>query len=249
MRADPAVGALGEVLLRSLRRQARLAVYALPPAAMVNGTAPTFDAAITLLAPTGAAIKVNGEAAGEVLELDVFRLERNGGSSYAIEVALPGHQVAKQTVRLESGQAVFVALQPKRSEAEKVARSETAKEGPKFASLMVNMKVKSGADVYLDGRWIGENPLTYNRCPAGPHKVVIRHPLYYRLWRQITCVPGGTVKVAAEMLPRYGKVSVTSSVKGAGVLLDGDPVGRTPLVIDEVPSGCLLYTSPSPRDS
>ena len=180
---------------------------------MVNGTAPAFDAAITVLAPTGASIKVNGEAAGEVLELDVFRLERNGGNSCAIEVALPGHQNAKETVQLERGQAAFVVLQPKRSEAEKVTRPEAEKEGPQFASLMVNMKVKSGADVYLDGRWIGENPLTYNRCPAGPHKVVIRHPLYYRLWRQITCVPGGTVKVAAEMLPRYGKVSVTSTVK------------------------------------
>ena len=238
VRADPQIGAVGEVLLRSLRRQVRLAVYALPPAPMVNGTAPAFDAAITLMAPTGAAVTIDGEAAGEVLELDVLRLERNGGASYQVEVTLPGHQPAQQRVELASGQAAMLSLQPKRSEAIKSEAAEVgAERTPRFGSLSVNMKVKSGADVYLDGRWIGENPLTFTRCPAGPHKVVIRHPLYYRLWRQINCVPGGTVKIAAEMLPRYGKVMVTSAVKGAGILLDGDPVGRTPMLIDEVTSG------------
>ena len=237
VRADPEIGAVSEVLLRRLRREARLAIYALPPAPMVNGTPPPFDASITILAPTGASIMVNKEAAGEVLELDLFRLERNGGRRFDLEVSLPGHQPAKASVELAPGQAAFVELRPKRSEEIKAASKEATQKGPRFASLSVKMKVKSGADVYLDGRWIGENPLTYNRCPAGPHKVVIRHPLYYRLWRQITCVPGGIIKLEAEMLPRYGKVSVTSSVKGAGVLLDGDPVGRTPLVIDEVPSG------------
>ena len=237
VRADPVIGAVGEVLLRRLRRESRMAIYALPPAPMVNGTPPSFNASITVMAPTGASIKVNNEAAGEVIELDLFRLERNGGKRFDVEVSLPGHQPAKASVDLAPGQAAFVELTPKRSEETKKVTAEAVQKGPRFASVTVKMKVKSGADVYLDGRWIGENPLTYNRCPAGPHKVVIRHPLYYRLWRQITCVPGGSIKLEAEMLPRYGKVSVTSSVKGAGVLLDGDPVGRTPLLIDEVPSG------------
>ena len=117
--ADPAVGALDEVLLRSLRRQVRLAIFALPPAPMVNGTLPAFDAAIALLAPTGATVKVDGEAAGEVLQLDLLRLERNGGKTYAIQVDLPGHLPAKGEVKLRPGQAAVIELLPQRSEDKK----------------------------------------------------------------------------------------------------------------------------------
>ncbi|MDE0881029.1 MAG: PEGA domain-containing protein [Myxococcota bacterium] len=237
VRADPAIGTLEEVLLRQLRHHVRRALYAIPPAPMVDGTPPAYDAAFIIMAPSGSQVRVDGDAAGEVLELGMLRLERAGGRQYTVEVSLPGHQSAKRKITLESRQALFVDLAPKREETQKKQGSTTQAETQRFGRLSVKMKVKSGADVYLDGRWIGENPLTYGRCSPGEHKVTIRHPLYYRLWRQISCAPGKTVAVAAEMLPRYGKVRVSSSTKGAGVLLDGDPVGRTPLLIDEVPSG------------
>jgi hypothetical protein len=237
VRADPAIGTLDEVLLRKLRHHVRRALYAIPPAPMVDGTPPVSDAALIVMAPSGSRVRIDGEAAGEVLELGMLRLERAGGRQYLVEASLPGHQSAERKIALAPRQALFIDLAPTRAETVKKQDKPSQVVTQRFGRLKVKMKVKPGADVYLDGRWIGENPLTYGRCPPGPHKVTIRHPLYYRLWRQITCAPGKAVSVAAEMLPRYGKVKVNSAAKGAGVLLDGDPVGRTPLLIDEVPSG------------
>ena len=237
VKPDPSIGDVGEVLLKRLWREVRVAVYGMPPAPLVDGTPPAFDGAIVVHAPTGAQVSLNGEVSGEVQEMGLLRLERAGGKDYVVGVALAGYEPFQHTVALGVGQVGVVVADLKRAEAvEKVADKAKPKVS-EWGTLRVDMKVKPGADVYLDGRWIGENPLTFTECPKGPHKVVIRHPLFYRLWRAIECSPNTPAVVSAEMLPKYGKVYVSSPVRGAGVILDGDPVGRTPLWIDEVPSG------------
>ncbi len=235
-----------QVARSQIARLVRLGVWSLPPPRLPDGSAPVADSALIVEAPHGAFISVDGVVRGEIEEHNMTRIEMPGGKSYQLKAEIEGLKADEVKVDLGPASTVRLKLEPSLSgSAEQVGKAlkEASDQGPqakrrRVGRLVVKVKAKPGADVYLDGEWIGENPLTYDQCPVGSHKVVIRHPLYYRLKRSdVICQAGKVMRIEASMLPRYGRIKVQTKPAGAGVLLDGDPVGKTPITIDEVTSG------------
>jgi hypothetical protein len=226
-----------ERLRSGLRRPVARALLAVPPVTLRDGTRPARDSAIVVVAPQGSAIEIDGKPVATIGRSGILRVLRTGGQRYVISASAIGRERVERTVKLGIASVDVVELEPVRS-ATLEAAAQTAEAAPvAYATVVVKMKVKPGADVFFDGEWIGENPLRFAECPVGGHQIVIRHPLFYRLKRNFTCSAGQTVVLAAEMLPRYGRVFVDSNVAGATVRLDGDPVGKTPLWVNAVRSG------------
>lgn len=245
-RAKEGIGDAAKVARSQVSRLVRLGLWSLPPPRLPDGSLPVADSALVVEAPHGAFISVDGVIRGEIEESNMVRIEMPGGKSYEVKAELQGLNPDLVKVDLGPTTTLRLKLEPRLSgsseqvlntleqDAKGVPQAKRANKG----TLLIKLRAKPGADVYLDGVWIGENPLSYEDCTAGAHSLVVRHPLYYRLKRTgLVCEAGKTTRVEASMLPRYGRIRVLSRPTGAGVLLDGDPVGVTPITIDEVSSG------------
>jgi hypothetical protein len=91
----------------------------------------------------------------------------------------------------------------------------------------------SDASVSLDGLYKGKTPITLNNLAAGIHIIQLDYADYYD-WKSTVEVPdGGTKTVSATLNPMpassTGWVYISSSPGGAGVTLDGNSVGQTPV--------------------
>jgi hypothetical protein len=55
------------------------------------------------------------------------------------------------------------------------------------------------ADVYVDGRKVGQSPQQLDRLPAGVHRVEVRRPGFRPRVRKVRVLPGRTVKVILDL--------------------------------------------------
>jgi hypothetical protein len=101
-------------------------------------------------------------------------------------------------------------------------------------TLQVNAPAQ-GATVFVDGQTVGQTPWA-SRVSAGDHSVVVDKEGFARYEQKVTVAEGGTIAVTAELRP-IGGLRFLSSPDGATVLLDGVPIGKTPLVKSDVPVG------------
>jgi hypothetical protein len=86
----------------------------------------------------------------------------------------------------------------------------------------------SGAKVFMDGKEIGETPLSVSCVPAGEHQVRILKEEYSPYEERVS-VKGrerGTVRATLERLA--GELLVSTEPEDAGIYIDGKPVGRSP---------------------
>ena len=98
-----------------------------------------------------------------------------------------------------------------------------------------------GADVLLDDRLLEKEegrpqvtPVEIPDVPAGRHDLRLQIP-GYRPWEgQVEVTPGGRASVGATLSLTHGRLQVGSTPPGAEVLLDGTPVGRTPLDLKDI---------------
>lgn len=97
----------------------------------------------------------------------------------------------------------------------------------------------SGAEVVLDGRVLGRTPLLAAEIPDGSHEVVVRRKGYQSGHLTVQVLPDLTTRRQLQLrrLGASGELRVTSEPAGAQVLLDGRPVGRTPLHLRRVAPG------------
>jgi S1-C subfamily serine protease len=94
-----------------------------------------------------------------------------------------------------------------------------------------------GLPVAVDGRMLGETPLTIDGLQPGIHSLEIVGEVWsYR--QEVVVAPGRGLRVLAPRLSRRtGTLSVTSVPESAGAYLDGAPVGRTPLTLADLAAG------------
>jgi len=86
----------------------------------------------------------------------------------------------------------------------------------------------SGATVRLDGREVGNTPLTLERLPVGEHTLELDKDGVYTGRRQITIAANTLDKLSLTLDRLKGKLTVFSDPRDATVFLDGKEVGRTP---------------------
>jgi hypothetical protein len=158
--------------------------------------APTRGRLVVTSTPSRAAVTVNGDWRGRTpLTLDSLPLGR-----YVIRIVLPGYVTSRHELTLsarDASQDVRARLEPS-SQAARPAPAPAptsrtpAKPAPASAftgSLYVDSRPR-GATVYLDGRNVGQTPLSLPEVPIGAH--VVRLELTgKRTWTASTRVVAG----------------------------------------------------------
>jgi serine/threonine-protein kinase len=64
---------------------------------------------------------------------------------------------------------------------------------------MLNVNARPWANVWLDGRPVGETPLANLRVPAGEHELIFRHPDLGERRVMTRVEPGRTTRVAVDL--------------------------------------------------
>ncbi|MEM8942201.1 MAG: PEGA domain-containing protein [Pseudomonadota bacterium] len=95
----------------------------------------------------------------------------------------------------------------------------------------------ANAAVFVDGEAIGASPLQDASIDAGRHELLIEAPRYLP-YQQALEVTGRDVQqnLDVTLAPAWGDISISSVPEQATVLVDGEPVGETP-VTAEILSG------------
>ena len=107
---------------------------------------------------------------------------------------------------------------------------------PTYGSISIQSN-PSGAAVYVDNAFAGITPTTYGTL-SGSHTVTIKQAGYEDFSTTVNVPGGGVVNVSANLraIARNGRLNLSSTPSGAQVVIDGRPVGTTPMVID-LPEG------------
>jgi hypothetical protein len=147
------------------------------------------------------------------------------------------------------------AAAPERAAPERTTPERTTPERPagERGRLLVR-STPAGARVLLDGRDVGETPLTLGTVAFGTHVVRIAHQGYVAAERRVrirsaqpaqsievelvaTRPARGTTPSPAAPERTSGSLMVDSRPAGARVFVDGRLVGTTPLLLDTVSAG------------
>lgn len=91
----------------------------------------------------------------------------------------------------------------------------------------------SGAEVFINSEYKGTTPVTVT-VPAGTRKVVVTKGAGQSFSTTVNVGNGETKSVNARLESTQGDIVVSSTPSRATVLLDGSPLGKTPLTIRKV---------------
>lgn len=91
--------------------------------------------------------------------------------------------------------------------------------------------VPSDAQIYLDGKYLGQTPFKSDRLPIGSHQVRFTKEKYKD--KNITAIleRGQEMEVNVRLIPQKGSLAISSDPTEAEVYLDGKLKGKTPLTI------------------
>ncbi|MGQ0504490.1 MAG: PEGA domain-containing protein [Myxococcaceae bacterium] len=86
-----------------------------------------------------------------------------------------------------------------------------------------------GAKLFIDDREIATLPAGAVELSPGEHAVAVRRPGYSDYLRTISAKSGQTTELNAALEAVSGVVTITASISGAQVRVDGQSVGTTPV--------------------
>lgn len=72
---------------------------------------------------------------------------------------------------------------------------------PEVPQGVVNLNAAPWAEVFVDGRRVGETPLGNLSVPIGPHEIVFRHPQFGEKRHAVSVTVGVPVRLSVEMKP------------------------------------------------
>ena len=120
-----------------------------------------------------------------------------------------------------------------------VRRGETARVTLAFATAPVAVTSEpSGAEVFADGKPLGRAPVRAE-LPVGTHDIAARLDGWPEQHQSVAVERGRDA--AAQFVFKNGSVKITSAPGGAEVFQDGQSLGQTPLLIEEVKPGEVRY--------
>jgi serine/threonine protein kinase len=120
-----------------------------------------------------------------------------------------------------------------------VQRGETTSKSFAFVSAITNISSEpSGAEVFVDGKSRGGTPLRLD-LPARAHELVAHLDGWPDEQQKIDV--NTQRENAAHFVFANGSVKITSAPGGATVTANGKELGQTPLVIEEVKPGDVIY--------
>ncbi|MBT3182224.1 MAG: serine/threonine protein kinase [Deltaproteobacteria bacterium] len=192
--------------------------------------------------PSGAHVYLDRNDTGKITPTTLKDLKI--GSTYRVRLDLNGYERAyrKKLMNKESD-SVHLTLK-KKATAEKPTSTppptQTTRPPVDFGPGAKPGKIRvssspSGADVYVNGNFIGKTPLTTS-SPAGQAVVLISKSGLAKQSRTVTVRPGQTVNVTGVQLNQmYGSITLKSTPPRATVIFDGQMIpAKTPVTIRKV---------------
>ena len=160
--------------------------------------------------------------------------EMKGTVNSTIQGVPVGEHIVEVRSRGFAPQSVNVTVN---NGAQSVARVDLASqpEKPPTARLRVVTPVPN-AEVFVDGASAGPAPFDHNDLAPGKHFVIVRARGYAEWKREVELDPATPTTLSAE-LSASGTVKILSNVSGAVVMIDGQVVGKTPVVLDNIAAG------------
>jgi PEGA domain len=130
----------------------------------------------------------------------------------------------QQTVRVAAGENSVVQL-----------KMELAPPDRPHATLKVQSTVPN-AEVFVDGSSLGRAPIDRNDLDPGKHYVVVHKDGFTDFKREVILIENQAVALVAD-LSATGSIRILSTPEGADLRVDGELVGKTPVVRDAIPAG------------
>jgi hypothetical protein len=201
-----------------------LALLLSPPALAQSSTASGTEAG-TEAAAEGR-LQINSPAPGAQVYID----NRLVGStplsttvppgSHTIRVAADGFDPFVRRVEVEANKnhAISAELVPGRGTVEFLASAR-------------------GAKVIIDGQKEWPLPVRLSDIAPGSYRFEIQAPGFDSYAGEFQFSAGRNVFIYQDLVSSRGKVDILSQPDGATVFLDGEPVGTTPLSLEDVPAG------------
>src|SRR4029450_11218803 len=122
------------------------------------------------------------------IELQVLQVGRQLGTSGRRLPLAPGsYDLQLRSADYSATKRVDVA-------AGRVARVEVS-----VADGTVNLSAAPWAEVYLDGRSLGETPIANASVTAGTHEVIFRNPQFQELRQMVTVASGKSARLAVTL--------------------------------------------------
>jgi len=214
--------------------------------------------------PSGAAVIMNGETTGRttpatISNLDLkkphhIELSLKGFDIWSTQVELTAAQTVPVDATLTrmaptAEKPIIIPEAPvekPKPQPEKKPQVVTKKIPPKEASPPSeplssggSAKIRlasnpSDADIFINAEYKGKTPLTLT-VPSGRVSVLVNKEGLSRFSKKIELKPGETVDLTdIELADLYGEVSIISSPARAEVMLDGQQVPKTPVIVRNV---------------
>lgn len=141
--------------------------------------------------------------------------------THIVEARAEGYESATERVEVEVGRQATVRL--------------ALEEIPRGAGLRVACTVE-GAEVLLDGRAIGQTPLTERNIEPGEHLIVVRAQGHNE-WERRLMLESGVELMLEVDLGAMGRLNISANVEGAEIIIDGVVAGTSPLNDHEISTG------------
>jgi hypothetical protein len=133
---------------------------------------------------------------------------------HIVQVKAPGMQTGEKKVTVAAGSSQIVKF-------------DLNAEGPADSGTLKVVSMVPEAQVFIDGAAVGKVPVE-KKISAGEHPVVVRLDGYKQFEQKVRVEAGQTVTVQAQLKP-VGRLRVLSTPGGATVVVNGFPVGKTPM--------------------
>lgn len=95
---------------------------------------------------------------------------------------------------------------------------------PQFGQITVHSTPEQLADVYIDGKKIGNTPLVIDRLASGEHKIKIIKKLFFPVDDTLVITDNSQRIKAFELKPNYAKISLKSKI-GAAIYINEEFAG------------------------
>lgn len=168
----------------------------------------------------GAEVRIDGQPVGTV----PFDQTAQPGRHF-VQVAREGFVPYQQWLDLAGGQVLTIPVTLQR-------------EAPRTGSLLVAADIPS-ARVSIDDQARGQVPLVVDNLSPGEHRVVVSAEGVPPHRETVRIIAGErtTINAVLRVAPVGGTLRVISNVPSAVVTLDGEVLGRVPVVQENVPPG------------
>jgi len=193
--------------------------------------APSYGTLFVTSSPEGARVYVDDRFVGTT----PVRYGAEVGN-HVVNVELEGYETYEATVNITGGETREVEVQ---LDAEERLGQAVFESSP------------SGAEVYVDGQFVGTTPTDVVSLAEGEHQARFAYAGFDDTYVTFTVEDGGFERVSAELRSQVGTLVLRGNVGGANVFIDGLRVGTIPsgsglLTLEDLSAGTHQITVTAP---